>query len=68
MEFMSHNTGGGRLMDFSQVIPKDSPAPVDPTVYRDLLIFEESLRMQYVYLQNRRRKYLGMHTVCVKLL
>ena len=46
-------------MDYTEVIQKDSPAPVDPTVYRDILIFEESLRSQYLYLQKRRRKYLG---------
>jgi hypothetical protein len=42
-----------------ETIPKDSPAPVDPMVYRDLLIFEESLRSQYLYLQKRRTKYLS---------
>ena len=42
-----------------EAIAQDSPAPVDPAVYRDLLIFEESLRSQYLQLQNRRRKYLG---------
>ena len=43
-----------------EAVIKDSPAPVDPMVYRDLLIFEESLRSQYTYLQHRRRKYLGI--------
>ena len=43
-----------------EVIPNDSPAPVDPMVYRDLLIFEESLRGQYLYLQRRRWKYLSI--------
>lgn len=45
-----------------EVVVKDSPAPVDPLQYRDLLIFEESLRSQYTHLQNRRRKYLGILT------
>lgn len=51
-----------------EVLQKDSPAPVDPTVYRDLLIFEESLRNQYLYLQKRRRKYLGIITCCDQFL
>jgi len=42
-----------------ETIAQDSPAPVDPMVYRDLLIFEESLRSQFLYLQKRRRKYLS---------
>jgi hypothetical protein len=46
-------------MSAMEGVPGDSPAPVDPLVYRDLLIFEESLRSQYLYLQRRRRKYLG---------
>ena len=46
-------------MDNMESMAKDSPAPVDPMEYRDLLIFEESLRNQYLYLQRRRRKYLG---------
>jgi hypothetical protein len=45
-------------------LPQDSPAPVDPMVYRDLLIFEENLRNQYVYLHNRRRKYFGILHPC----
>jgi hypothetical protein len=51
--------GHPTMENMMEGIPNDSPAPVDPMVYRDLLIFEESLRSQYLYLQKRRRKYLG---------
>src|SRR5579862_5010284 len=51
-----------------EAIAQDSPAPVDPMVYRDLLIFEESLRSQYLYLQKRRRKYLSTLTSFVLVL
>jgi len=46
-------------VELIETVGKDSPAPVDPMVYRDLLIFEESLRKQYVKLHRRRSKYIG---------
>jgi hypothetical protein len=34
------------------------PAISDEAIYRDVLVFEEAVRAQYLTLQKRKRKYL----------